>query len=133
MDTPIISPWFFYCIDLLNKFNLISILIAVILFIYCIGVTIISSGQYKFTWKIKTFAAILILSFLLVPNKQTAIQMVIVSYVTPNNIQATLNTADKGVKYLSNMTTETFQKFVDVIIEGAIKYENATASNPQQR
>lgn len=133
MDTPIISPWFFYCIDLLNKFNLISILIAVILFIYCIGVTIISSGQYKFTWKIKTFAAILILSFLLVPNKQTAIQMVIASYVTPNNIQATLNTADKGVKYLSNMTTETFQKFVDVIIEGAIKYENATASNPQQR
>ena len=132
MDTPIISPWFFYCIDLLNKFNLISILIAVILFIYCIGVTIISSGQYKFTWKIKTFAAILILSFLLVPNKQTAIQMVIASYVTPNNIQATLNTADKGVKYLSNMTTETFQKFVDVIIEGAIKYENATASNPQQ-
>ena len=133
MDTPIISPWFFYCIDLLNKFNLISILIAVILFIYCIGVTIISSGQYKFTWKIKTFAAILILSFLLVPNKQTAIQMVIASYVTPNNIQATLNTADKGVKYLSNMTTETFQKFVNVIIEGAIKYENATASNPQQR
>lgn len=133
MDMPIISPWFFYCIDLLNKFNLISILIAVILFIYCIGVTIISSGQYKFTWKIKTFAAILILSFLLVPNKQTAIQMVIASYVTPNNIQATLNTADKGVKYLSNMTTETFQKFVDVIIEGAIKYENATASNPQQR
>lgn len=133
MDAPIISPWFFYCIDLLNKFNLISILIAVILFIYCIGVTIISSGQYKFTWKIKTFAAILILSFLLVPNKQTAIQMVIASYVTPNNIQATLNTADKGVKYLSNMTTETFQKFVDVIIEGAIKYENATASNPQQR
>lgn len=132
MDTPIISPWFFYCIDLLNKFNLVSILIAVILFIYCIGVTIISSGQYKFTWKIKTFAAILILSFLLVPNKQTAIQMVIASYVTPNNIQATLNTADKGVKYLSNMTTETFQKFVDVIIEGAIKYENATASNPQQ-
>lgn len=59
--------------------------------------------------------------------------MVIASYVTPNNIQATLNTADKGVKYLSNMTTETFQKFVDVIIEGAIKYENATASNPQQR
>ena len=133
MDTPIISPWFFYCIDLLNKFNLVSILIAVILFIYCIGVTIISSGQYKFTWKIKTFAAILILSFLLVPNKQTAIQMVIASYVTPNNIQATLNTADKGVKYLSNMTTETFQKFVDVIIEGAIKYENATASNLQQR
>ena len=133
MDTPIISPWFFYCIDLLNKFNLISILIAVILFIYCIGVTIISSGQYKFTWKIKTLAAILILSFLLVPNKQTAIQMVIASYVTPNNIQATLDTADKGVKYLSNMTTETFQKFVDVIIEGAIKYENATASNPQQR
>ena len=133
MDTQIISPWFFYCIDLLNKFNLVSILIAVILFIYCIGVTIISSGQYKFTWKIKTFAAILILSFLLVPNKQTAIQMVIASYVTPNNIQATLNTADKGVKYLSNMTTETFQKFVDVIIEGAIKYENATASNLQQR
>lgn len=114
---PIISPWMFYFIDMIAP---VRKTIAVILFLSIVAFIsrcIIADNEDKLhfvcaRWCKKIVAVAIVCTLLLciIPTRDTAYKMLIASYVTPNNIEA---------------TSEGFNKLLDTITEKAIQIKEA--------
>lgn len=103
--TPIISPWLFYCIHIME--NLIGLMV---------GITVISGFAAIFSWiglamgdsacnkktakkmSIIAIVASLIVSF--IPTRETMYAMIAANMVTPDNISVVGDTAEEIVDYI---------------------------------
>ena len=109
--TPIINPWIFYVINLINKFD--DLLWAVIILLVSIGVLIIAiiidTGDFEiFEGVIKSklfkiYITLFVLCPLLVviiPSKETMYTMAVAHYVTYENVETATDIIKDGVDYL---------------------------------
>ena len=124
MNEPIISPWVFYWIDILSKFKDLPFVLFCGLFTLLVMILFyfIAFGPYDDEEKIvkKTFHLVItpyiIISILLciavafIPSRTTMYQMLISSYVTPNNIE-----------YIKSEVKGSAQGIVDSITDASIK------------
>lgn len=118
MNEPIISPWIFYWIDVLSTLDelpgvLIMLGIAstmLMIPIYVEGYEEVKHICEKIT---VVYLSILVLSAVIsifIPSKTTMYQMLISSYVTPNN-----------VKFIKNEVKSSTQDIIDSITDASIK------------
>ena len=120
INDPIISPWMIYLIDTVDPLRraacplaIIAILISIILFIESILIygedeTIkLSNLAKRFVWG--GIMCGLIATF--VPASNTIYKMIAASYITPANIQATGELADKAVDKVIDKIADAIQKF----------------------
>lgn len=110
MDTPIISPLYIYILGILDPINIIVFILAIFSFIASICLvsdcTLKHSPNKEFYDKLadRTIVTCIICTFLcvVIPSKTTAIQMIVASYITPNNLvktgQSIDNTIDKVIE-----------------------------------
>lgn len=119
MNEPIISPWFFYLISVVDGLLCFLCLGCIIFFIVAAFWGMASTDCYDRDEKnelIKTskrsFLVGIILAVLLVltPNSQTITKMAIAQQLTPNNIKAT-----------GELTTEVIKNSVDFINDKVIE------------
>lgn len=116
---PIISPWVFYWIDMLDKvrFCFVIILISSAL---SSGLCVCSWGiEHNFekdstyrTPSIVSLVALFISSIgaLVAPSTDTAYKMLVASYVTPDNINSTVQFTQEAFKTLMDGIVETAQR-----------------------
>ena len=101
--TPIINPWIFYLMHLINGLHIVSIICTAIFAILLLGIVLLlfflwieDEGEddsfFKHTKKsFKPILIFLIISlsvFIITPDKKTAYTMLIANYITENNIEA---------------------------------------------
>lgn len=120
MNDPIISPWMIYLIDTTDSLlkvtcplAIFAVVVSVILFIEA-GHTYDEDDAEKSLKRAKMFLLIGIMSSLLVvfiPTPRTIYKMMAAHYVTPANIQATGEFADKTVDKVIDKITNAIQKF----------------------
>ena len=120
MNDPIISPWLIYLIDttgsLLNAacpLAIIAVVISVILFIEA-GHTYDEDDATKLSNLAQRFLRGGVMCGLIatfIPASNTIYKMIAASYVTPANIQATGEFADKTVDKVIDKITNAIQKF----------------------
>lgn len=108
--TPIISPWWFYLFDMVEKLGTISKIVAVILAAGGVVYFLIEGlfEQNKLKWN-KLYVVMLIISTLLtiaVPSKETCYQMAAASLVTPNNLAIAGETATDIIDYIVESVDE---------------------------
>lgn len=118
MNEPIISPWFFYLISVVDGllgFICVGCVIFLIVAMFCgMESTECYNQDEKNKW-IKRFkrsflvAIILAIFLVLTPNSQTITKMAIAQQLTPNNIKAT-----------GELTTEVMKNSVDFINDKVI-------------
>ena len=120
MNDPIISPWLIYLISLSNHLITASMVVAVIaapmaLFygsVWEIHFDETRGIRYKNIFR-KSMIALCVACFIgtVVPNESTIYKMIAASYVTPANIQATGELADKAVDKVIDKIADAIQKF----------------------
>ena len=120
MNDPIISPWMIYLIDTTDSLlkvacplAIFAVVVSVILFIKS-GHTYDEEDTEKSLKRAKMFLLIGIMSGLLVvfiPTPRTIYKMMAAHYVTPANIQATGEFADKTVDKVIDKIANAIQKF----------------------
>ena len=120
---PIISPWFFYFIDIGDSLDTLALTIAVITGIIQVGLWIAASvmidecrtltenmqnKHIRFCWKKgKLFMIIMIVTAIIgivIPSKSAMAEMAVMQQVTPNNIE-------KGKEIVKSTTDYIFEKF----------------------
>lgn len=128
MNEPIISPWLFYWLEVLENINnaMLGILVTVV-FVFIIApiICIDDDGrelvrkvtQSKFLRNIVLAVAVIsAIGLMFIPTKETALRMVVASYATPQNIEfiteKTGKAIDGGIDYM-----------IDKIVEAADKWE----------
>ena len=104
MNEPIISPWLIYLIgriDILNGFCFIVGFTATIAFTILTILTFASGSEItSFLKKLFCITLVLDIFAFFVPSKTEVIAMYAASYVTPANVKATGEFADKAVDKL---------------------------------
>lgn len=95
---PIINPWFFYLISLLDKVQILGIICliaSVTLLGACIlgGMELCSDDEEEKAFRKCIKISILVISIsalivVVVPSKETMYEMLVTNYVTENNIEA---------------------------------------------
>lgn len=120
MNDPIISPWLIYLIDTTDSLlkvacplAIFAVVVSVILFIKA-GHTYDEDDEEKMLKRAKMFLLTGILSGLFVifiPTPHTIYKMMAAHYVTPANIQATGEFADKAVDKVVDKIANAIQKF----------------------
>lgn len=120
MNDPIISPWLIYLIDtvepLINVI-IVSALVSIsmfILFLTANAATYNDDKIEKNSKKAKIFLKVGVICGLLlvfIPRPCTLYKMVVANYVTPANIQATGEFADKTMDKVIDKITNAIQKF----------------------
>lgn len=122
MNEPIISPWIFYwmsVVDNLRSFiGLIGLSAAGITMWFCLDwiVTLRTNEakSVKYKQKIKPLCCIALVCgvlSVLIPNQTTLTRMIVASYVTPQNIEIMQGEANKSVDYLINKIIEVGEKW----------------------
>lgn len=127
MNEPIISPWFFYLISVVDGLLCFICVGCAIFFIIAAVCGLTSTECYdqdeKNEW-IKKFkrsflvAIILAIFSVLTPNSQTITKMAIAQQLTPNNIKAT-----------GELTTEVIKNSVDFINDKVIEIVREVKKN----
>lgn len=115
---PIINPWLFYIVDVIDNFKsacFILILIIVIafgaIFLIEIGETAdeLELDEVKVIKTLKRMGAVVVLLItfnMLLPSKKTCYQMMIASQVTDNNIQKAEDVIKGSVDYIFEKINE---------------------------
>nr|DAF10652.1 MAG TPA: hypothetical protein [Caudoviricetes sp.] len=111
--TPIINPWLFYLVDVIDSFKF-AIFLLLILFTLIFGVQAIiennnEEDEVKVIKAIKKMfiVATLVITFsTFIPSKKTCYQMMIASQVTEENIQKAEDTIKKSVDYIFEKINE---------------------------
>lgn len=120
MNDPIISPWMIYLIDTTDSLLKVACPLAIFAVVVSVILFIESSHTYdeedaeKSLKRAKMFLLIGIMSGLLVvfiPTPHTIYKMMAAHYVTPANIQATGEFADKTVDKVIDKIANAIQKF----------------------
>lgn len=121
MNEPIISPWIFYWMSVVDNLRsltgFIGLLATGITMWFCLE-WIVNFGDKNYSAKykqeIKLFTCIGLVCavlFALIPNEKTLTRMIIASYVTPQNIEIVQGEANKSVDYLINKIVEAGEKW----------------------
>lgn len=120
MNDPIISPWLIYFIDTTDSLlkvacplAIFAVVVSVILFIDA-NHTYDEEDEEKLLKGAKMFLSVGIVSGLLtifIPTPNTIYKMIAAHYVTPANIQATGEFADKAVDKVVDKIANAIQKF----------------------
>lgn len=108
MNEPIISPWLIYWIGRLDMIHNFSCVLGILLTLFAVIVVIMvitnddncDDDLKKFLKKLVCVALIFDALALFVPTKTEAIAMYTATYITPANIKATGEFADKAVDKL---------------------------------
>lgn len=120
MNNPIVSPWLIYLIDTVGPLRDTVILLTIITIVASAFLYIDSGNQYdedkeirfrnlakRFLWSGVMCGLIAIF----MPSSHTIYKMIAASYVTPANIQATGELADKAVDKVIDKIADAIQKF----------------------
>jgi hypothetical protein len=122
---PIINPWVFYWIDVIDNMRIVFIIFLVIFII----TACVSAGTWAYTASGESnmskeddirvgknvkkilrlaliFTAVFAIMTTLLPSKKTMYTMVIVQSVTPNNIEAVGDTITGAVDYITEKVEE---------------------------
>ena len=122
MDAPIISPWFFYALSILETlyifckvYQILFATLGMTILIFCIIITIENGIEecLRYAAMSKPYvigATIVLFMTIFVPNSTTVIKMQIANIVTPKNIE-----------YLGETSEKVFDNIVDKIVESANK------------
>lgn len=120
MNDPIISPWLIYLIDtvepLINVI-IVSAIVSISMFILLLTANAAIYDDDKIeenSKKVKLFLKVGVICGLLlvfIPRPCTLYKMVVANYVTPANIQATGEFADKTMDKVIDKITNAIQKF----------------------
>lgn len=120
MNDPIISPWLIYLIDTSNSIIVVSTITMVatallglfMLMEWDINKYNEKGEQCKNMFRKCTFIFAMAASMaVFTPTPQTIYKMIAASYVTPANIQATGELADKAVDKVIDKIADAIQKF----------------------
>ena len=124
MNDPIISPWLIYLAEIAYGVKIVSISVGVCYAIcwgcaYCETTDNHNLDYYpekveecrKDAKKFRNLAAIAVLLAVLFPSGSTIYKMIAASYITPANIQATGELADKAVDKVIDKIADAIQKF----------------------
>ena len=116
---PIISPWVFYWIDLCTPIKVFTAICTVSFAILCgaarDNISIRNTEEFNAIYVRKTkiygiAAVIFALICLFVPSNNTAYKMLVASYVTPDNINSTVQFTQEAFKTLMDGIVETAQR-----------------------
>ena len=114
---PIINPWLFYIVDLLDGLKTLCIL-AVPVLVIVIGyltITIDDSGrgeekELKSARRIRKivifFSILLLIVIPFIPSKETCYKMMVASQITDNNIQKAEDVIESSVDYIFEKINE---------------------------
>lgn len=103
---PIINPIILYWLSIVNTIKIITIISTMLLGSGIIALLMYSWLEEKLDLikkHIKKFIipfCIGLIACIAIPSSQTLKQMIVVSYITPNNIAATGETVDKTIDYI---------------------------------
>lgn len=121
MNDPIISPWLIYFIDILHPLSGLLFLISTVMLLGGVFIFLFAlSGEVenKISVSLRIFAKKLLaigmcaaFANVFLPNPHTIYKMIAASYVTPANIQATGELADKAVDKVIDKIADAIQKF----------------------
>lgn len=119
---PIISPWFFYFMEVGDSLDTVALVFAIIAGIAWIGLWTavicmldecdtfeenMKNNTIKLCWKkgklFMTLMIILITAVIAIPSKQTMVEMVVTQQITPDNL-------DKGKDVVKSATDYIFEK-----------------------
>lgn len=109
---PVISPWLFYTIDLLDKFRETAIIVfwIIVVAIFMVGFAAFLEGEY---WEDKTIlklkkglklsiipVVITSIMYIAIPSKDVMYKMLVTKYVTYENIDKATDTIKDSVDYI---------------------------------
>lgn len=110
--TPIINPWLFYLVDVIDNFKSACFILILIIVIGFAAIFLIEVGgdadeleldkaKVIKTLKKMVIVSVLLMAFnMLLPSKKTCYQMMIASQVTDNSIQKAENVIKDSVDYI---------------------------------
>lgn len=117
MNEPIISPYVFYLIDILNSISAFCNVIIIICL--CCGLALLvvllidgfeNTKAFSLLKKILIIFGVLSTLAIVIPSKETCYQMLVASQVTPVNIQRAEDTIDKSLDKISDFIVNTANK-----------------------
>lgn len=122
MNEPIISPWIFYWMSVVDNLRTLLSCIAAMAFATALWLCLdwivefcsSKNDSAKHIQKAKTLACIgLVCSILFsfIPSEKTLTRMIVASYVTPQNIEIMQGEANKSVDYLISKIIEVGEKW----------------------
>lgn len=115
---PIINPWLFYIVDVIDNFKLACFILILIVVISFGAIFLIEIGEAADeseldevkvikTLKKMVVVVVLLMTFnMLLPSKKTCYQMMIASQVTDNNIQKAEDVIKGSVDYIFEKINE---------------------------
>lgn len=110
--TPIINPWLFYLVDVIDNFKSACFILILLIVIAFGAIVLIEIGEaadeleldevkvIKTLKKIVVAGVLLMTLNMLLPSKKTCYQMMIASQVTDNNIQKAEDVIKDSVDYI---------------------------------
>lgn len=116
--TPIINPWMFYLVDVINNFKTACFVLILLIVIGFGAITLIEIGETADeleldeakvikTLKKMAIVVVLLMTFnMLLPSKKTCYQMMIASQITDNNIQKAEDVIKDSVDYIFEKINE---------------------------
>lgn len=117
---PIINPWFFYLVNLLDRALVLAIMVLIMSVIATVFTFfVLSDGCFDKEeakmfkkWNKISIIALLISTFMLIaiPSKETVYEMVVASYITENNIEAAKDNAKDLIDYIIDKCDEANDK-----------------------
>lgn len=117
MNEPIISPYIFYLIDILNSINkilIVAIIVGVSIGVVAVVNWIFGEFEYKKLFSLAkkwiVWMAVILLLAIVIPSKNVCYQMLVASQVTPTNIQKVGDTIDKSLDKISDFIVNTANK-----------------------
>lgn len=122
MNTPIISPWFFYFAGIadglgitLMVFGCIAILISII--VLCVSVDADETGFVKKSIKGIIISIVIIILGIFCPSEDTCYKMMLAKFATPQNIQTVTKYAGDTASDVSDVIKDIMDYSVDRIYD----------------
>lgn len=118
---PIINPWFFYLVNLLDRAVVVATIVLIMSVIGALFTLFVLSDDICFDekdaktykkWNKISIIALLISTVMLVavPSKETVYEMVVANYITENNIEAAKDNAKDLIDYIIDKCDEANDK-----------------------
>lgn len=122
MNTPIISPWFFYFAGIadglgitLMVFGCIAILISII--VLCVSVDADETGFVKKSIKGIIISIVIIILGIFCPSEDTCYKMMLAKFATPQNIQTVTKYAGDTASNVSDRVSDTIKDIMDYSVD----------------
>lgn len=122
MNTPIISPWFFYFAGIADAlgislivFGCIAILLSTI--ILCISLDDNETGFVKKSIKGIIIGAVIIILGILCPSEDTCYKMALAKFATPQNIQTATEYVGDTASNVTNGVSDAIKDIMDYSVD----------------